>query len=257
MQLDGTLDKFPLRELIEMVIYSSVTGVLKLRVGGGEGQIFFRDGRPYHAVAGDQSGVEAVGSMFEQRDAPFRFVADQVDEAVTLWIDPWDMMDHAQALATSWTYVRRRLPSVDHIPQLVGTPAENQIQINETVWPVLAAIDSQRSIREIAEHQNLVLLDACLAITTLIEQRLVRLQPPRVVVPAPAQPAARGSLFAPKPAAAEQPAAPAEPAAPAAQNGFLERLLAEARAKEQQRPDLTDEGSQERKQSYRYVDDRR
>ena len=37
MQLDGTLDKFPLRELIEMVIYSSVTGVLKLRIGAGEG----------------------------------------------------------------------------------------------------------------------------------------------------------------------------------------------------------------------------
>ena len=254
MQLDGTLDKFPLRELIEMVIYSSVTGVLKLRIGAGEGQIFFRDGRPYHAVAGDLTGVDAVGAMFEQRGAPFRFVADQTSDETTLWIDPWDMMDHAQVLAERWTFVRRRLPSVDHVPELVGTPAKDQIQISETAWPVLAAANSQRSIREIAEHQNLVLLDACLAVAALIDQRLVRLLPPN----ASAQPAGRTSLFAPKAAAAAEPA-PTTPAEPAAPNGFLERLLSEARAKEQQRPDLTDEASQERKQSssYRYVDDRR
>ena len=121
---------------------------------------------------------------------------------------------------------------------------------------MLAAVDSQRSIREIAEHQNLVLLDACLAVAALIDQRLVRLLPPRAGAQS-AQPAGRSSLFAPKTAAAEP--APATPAEPAAPNGFLERLLAEARAKEQQRPDLTDEASQERKQSssYRYVDDRR
>lgn len=256
MQLDGTLDKFPLRELIEMVIYSSVTGVLKLRVGAGEGQIFFRDGRPYHAAAGDLAGVQAVGAMFEQRNAPFRFVADHTSDETTLWLDPWDMMDHAQVLAERWTFVRRRLPSVDHVPELVGTPDKDQIQISETTWPVLAAIDSQRSIREIAEHQNLVLLDACLAVAALIDQRLVRLLPPRAGAQAPTQPAGRSSLFAPKTTAAEPAAPPAEPTAP---NGFLERLLAEARAKEQQRPDLTDEASQERKQSssYRYVDDRR
>lgn len=257
MQLDGTLDKFPLRELIEMVIYSSVTGVLKLRIGAGEGQIFFRDGRPYHAAAGDLTGVEAVGAMFEQRGAPFRFVADQTSDETTLWIDPWDMMDHAQVLAERWTFVRRRLPSADHVPELVGTPAKDQIQISETAWPVLAAVDSQRSIREIAERQNLVLLDACLAVAALIDQRLVRLLPPRADAQAPAQPAGHGSLFTPKAAAAEP--APADQVEPAAPNGFLERLLAEARAKEQQRPDLTDEASQERKQSssYRYVDDRR
>jgi hypothetical protein len=71
VQLDGTLEKFPLRELIEMVVYSSVTGVLELAVGDGIGRLFFRDGRPYHAVAGEQVGADAVAAMFEERDAPF------------------------------------------------------------------------------------------------------------------------------------------------------------------------------------------
>ena len=60
MQLDGNLDKFPLRELIEMVVYSSVTGVLELRAGGDIGRLFFRDGQPYHASAGERVGIGAV-----------------------------------------------------------------------------------------------------------------------------------------------------------------------------------------------------
>ena len=79
MQLDGTLDKFPLRELIEMIVYSSVTGVLETHAGHDVGRIFFRDGRPYHAVAGEWRGVDAIGAMFEERSAPFRFVAPAND----------------------------------------------------------------------------------------------------------------------------------------------------------------------------------
>src|SRR5215210_7103856 len=87
VQLDGNLDKFPLRELIEMVVYSSVTGVLELRTGTDIGRIFFRDGQPYHASAGELVGLEAVAALFEERDSPFRFVADQITNAGTLWLD--------------------------------------------------------------------------------------------------------------------------------------------------------------------------
>src|SRR4051812_38330702 len=88
VQLDGNLDKFPLRELIEMVVYSSVTGVLELRTGTDIGRIFFRDGQPYHASAGELAGLNAVAVLFEERDSPFRFVADLVSDQATLWLDP-------------------------------------------------------------------------------------------------------------------------------------------------------------------------
>ena len=74
VQLDGNLNKFPLRELIEMVVYSSVTGVLELRAGADIGQIFFRDGQPYHAVAGQRAGMDAIAAMFE--DARSRGLID-------------------------------------------------------------------------------------------------------------------------------------------------------------------------------------
>lgn len=245
MQLEGNLDTFPLRELIEMIMYSSVTGVLEVDANAKIGQIFFSDGRPYHAAVGSRLGVEAIGVLFEQQNALFRFVADQVSPESTLWMDAWDALDQAAELAAKWLEVRRHIPTLDYVPQLSGAQVQGQVHINETVWPVLSAVDSHRTVHDIAIYLNLVPLDACLALTTLIEQGLVLIQPPHQSHAPLADPA--------PPPRAPSLGAPAEPAG----NGFLERLLAEAQAKEQQRPDLTDEQAQERKQVYRYVDDRR
>ena len=244
MQLDGNLDKFPLRELIEMVVYSSVTGVLELRAGADIGQLFFRDGQPYHAAAGERVGMDAVAAMFEQRDSPFRFVADREAEASTLWIDPWELIERGEEQARQWARVRGFIPNTDCVPALRGAPAANQIHISETVWPVLSAVDGRRSVSEMASYLNLVLLDACVALADLAEQGLIEILPPRV---APA-----GSLFRPPAPAPQQ-----DQSTSRSMGGFLERLLADAQAEEQRRPELTDDDEQDRKRVSRYVDDRR
>ncbi len=250
MQLDGNLDKFPLRELIEMVVYSSVTGVLELRAGADIGQIFFRDGQPYHAVAGQRAGMDAIAAMFEERDSPFRFVADRESEGSTLWVDPWELIERGEAQARQWAHIRTFIPNLECVPTLRGTPAANQIHIRETLWPLLAAVDGRRNVIEIAKYLNLVQLDACVALAELVEQGLIDIHH------SPAAPTS--TLFAP-PAAAEPPKASPQPseAEPRSTSGFLERLLSDAQAKEQRRPDLTDDDTQDRKRVSRYVDDRR
>jgi hypothetical protein len=247
VQLDGNLNKFPLRELIEMVVYSSVTGVLELRAGTEIGQIFFRDGQPYHAVAGERTGMDAIAAMFEERDSPFRFVADREAEAATLWLDPWDLIERGEAQARQWSRIRTFMPNLECIPALRGTPSANQIHISEAVWPVLSAVDGRRSVSEIASHLNLVLLDTCVALADMIEQGLIEIRRASVVP--------EGSLFAPSSTRHAPPARPESEARSTA--GFLERLLADAQAEERRRPDLTDDDEQDRKRVSRYVDDRR
>jgi hypothetical protein len=251
VQLDGTLDKFPLRELIEMVIYSSVTGVLELHTSDGVAQLFFRDGQPYHAVAGEQAGADAIAAMFEQRDVPFRFVADRESADSTLWTDPWELLDRAEEHARRWAAIRARISSMESVPALRQVPSAEHIQISEAAWPVLAAVDGQRSITEISRHLSWVLLDTCLALLTLIDGGLIALHEPSQA--ARLRRAAESSPTA-EPAGAHS-GSGGESARPPA-NGFLERLLADAQAKEQ-RPDLTDDEAQDSKRVYRYVDDRR
>ena len=56
MQLEGNLNQLSLRELIEMITYASVKGMLEVRVPGLVAQLYFSDGQPCHAAAGDLRG---------------------------------------------------------------------------------------------------------------------------------------------------------------------------------------------------------
>lgn len=253
MQLDGTLDKFPLRELIEMVAYSSVTGVLEVHMGADVGQIFFSDGRPYHAIAGPHTGIDATAALFELRSAPFRFVADKQHPESTLWQDTWEIIERSEDLSDKWIDIRSRIPSMSCVPSLCDDPAIGQVQISDITWPVLAAIDGVRTVEQISEHLNLMLLDCCVSLVALLDRGLIAIrlsqspsQPPQL--PLPTQ-----STTPP----AHSASSPADGPAANPPNGFLERLLAEAQAREQDRPALTDDEAQDRKRVYRYVDDRR
>ncbi len=195
-------------------------------------------------------GMDAIAAMFEERDSPFRFVADRDVEASTLWIDPWEMIERGEAQARQWIRTRAFIPDIECVPMMHGAPATNQIHISETVWPVLSAVDGQRNVAEIAAYLNQVLLDVCVALAGLVEQGLIEVRR-SLVAPA-------GALVAP-PTAAGPPKAPPQPIKADLQPtaGFLERLLADAQAEEQRRPDLTDDDTQDRKRVSRYVDDRR
>ena len=240
MQLDGTLDTFPLRELIEMIVYSSVTGVLELRLGQHVGQLFFYDGRPYHALGGNETGLEAVSRLFEMPGAAFHFIAGHTVTDESLWHDPLEMIERAERQATQWQLVRPHIPSITWVPSLLSNSNAEHIHINESTWPVLAAVDGQRSVAAIAENIGMSPLDVCVALTSLLEQKLIAVRAPRpgFVEPRTAQ-------------------ASAAPQAPQQSTGFFDRVLAQAQAAEgERRPDLTEEEPPDQQRSNRYVNNR-
>ena len=240
MQLNGTFDQFPPRELIEMIIYSSVTGVLEVRLDEEICQLFFYDGRPYHAAAGAETGLGAVCRLFELRGAMFRFIAGHTVAAETLWLDPLEIIERAEQQAVQWQHVRPHIPSVAWVPALRSNAGAEHIHINESTWPVLAAVDGQRSVAAIAENLGITPLDVCIALVSLLEQKLIAVKPPRPGLLAP-----RAVL------------SPASPEAPQQTNGFFDRVLAQAQAaEEERRPDLTEEEPQDQQRSNRYVNNR-
>jgi hypothetical protein len=239
VQLDGTLSKFPLRELIEMIVYSSVAGVLELRIGDEVGQLFFNDGRPYHAAVGDSTGFDAVCRLFEVQDAMFRFVAGPVAGEESLWFDPWEMIERAHRQAELWSSVRPRIPNLAWVPALRTAAGADHIHINETTWPVLAAVDGRRSVAEIADDLGFAPLDVCVALVNLLDQSLITMMPARLA-----------------PLGGRSSSAQSDAEASRSGPGFFDRILAQAQAEEQgSRPNLTDETPQD-PQADRYINNR-
>jgi len=119
VKLEGTLDTFPLRELVEMIAYSSVTGVLNVYGPDSSGHLFFRDGQLYHADCGAQRGPDALVSMLEYERGQFAFVSDQTTGEETFWGGNDVHLHTAERLARRWRGVRAYVPTLALVPQLL------------------------------------------------------------------------------------------------------------------------------------------
>lgn len=216
MQLEGSLEVFPLGELITMIAGSSVTGALSIQ-GPHTGMIYCQDGRPYHAVYHDEHGTEAVTRMFELRKASFRFVAGEQHERVTIYYEPWALVSYAERQAQMWREVRHFFPSIACVPVIREHLPPSEVQISEEQWPVLAAVDGTRSLEGIATYLSQVPVEVGMALCDLAKQRLISIEMPGTRrVHQPVTPL-KAETASPSP----QPEAP-----PASRNGLLARLIA-------------------------------
>jgi Domain of unknown function (DUF4388) len=150
VKLEGKLATFPLRELIDMIVYSSVTGVLNVYAPGANGHLYFRDGHLYHIDRSDQQGVEALADLFELEDSGFAFVSDLTSPEETLWGDLDYHVQSAERLAQRWRQVRAYIPTMSLIPVLTLAPEAAQRRIGPAHYPVLDVIDGTLSLSTLA-----------------------------------------------------------------------------------------------------------
>lgn len=215
MKLEGSLTVFPLRELIEMVMYSSVTGVLEVHTSSGPGRLFFDDGRPYHAAWSTQSGIEAVHQLFLDPEASFLFVADVIADDETLWVDPIELLDGCEVHAQRILSTRHAIPGTHWIPATVQSRS-SQVSIAEDEWRLLSLIDGQRSVDDIAAELFCDLAEVCESLQHMVERSLVQMLPPNQLADTP-QPLVR--------AIAESALAPSTLPVAAPRRRLLDRLL--------------------------------
>lgn len=215
MELEGIIGTFSLRELIEMTVYSSVTGVLEIGDGEAAGRLYFRDGLPYHAACNGMDGFDGAALLFNSDGLPFRFLAGETSARETLWMDPWELVERGEERGRAWASVQPYIPGLDWVPALSTTSGDDHVHISEATWPVLSAVDGQRSVTEISEHLDLALVDVCQGLAQLVAQRLIVMHQPR---------------SAPHPE-------PAQQSAPALhdEGGFFERLIARTLEEERRR----------------------
>ena len=131
----------------------------------------------------------------------------------TLWMDPWELIERGEERARRWAFVQPYIPGLDWIPVLHTTAATDHVHISEGAWPVLSAVDGQRSVTAISEHLDLAPVDVCHALAQLVAQQLIVMHAPVSELES-----------APTPEPASQDA-----------SGFFERLIAKTLDEERRR----------------------
>lgn len=179
MKLEGSLATFPLRELIEMVVYSSVTGVLNISSPSAVGHLFFRDSALYHVERGAAEGVDALAELFELSHGSFCFVSNAVCEKQSLYGALNTHLLAAEGLGARWRQIRAYIPHLDLVPQTVSLRDGLLRRASPAHADVLAAVDGRASLREIAARLGWAPIDIAEIVAQLSVDGVVELRPPQ------------------------------------------------------------------------------
>lgn len=196
MKIEGTTDTIPLRELIEMISYSSVTGALNLYSDKHiAGHLYFRDGNLYHADFEGYSGVEALAQLFELSYASFSFVSDITSDEESLWGDMDYHVRIAERLAQRWQNIRAHIPSVSLIPVLIVPCEAAMRRLGPAYHQILDRINGQHTIHEIVSDLGWATIEVAEVIAQMRQDKLIDLRDAAVQTATPAAGPTRTSLL--------------------------------------------------------------
>jgi hypothetical protein len=184
VKLEGSLSSFPPRELIDMVAYSSVTGVLNIYGPATAGQIFFRSGAVYHAAFGQARGIDALAELLELQRGEFSFVSDLLAQEESLRGGVASLLAAAERLAARWRQVRAYVPSLDLVPHHALGRELALRRVSPAHHALFAAMAGTSSLRTIAAQVGWAEIDvaevaALFCVDGLIELRRVPAEPAR------------------------------------------------------------------------------
>ncbi len=179
MAFQGSLKELHLPDVIQLVSVSAKSGCFHLKNGAVTGLIYLSDGNISHAVTEDLAGEEAIYTMAVWNDGDFRFAPGETTAEVSITRSNTNLMMEAARRLDEWRVLQKRIPSADAVP-VFDAPAgqRGQVSLNTQEWFVLAKIDGNRSIRQIAREAGLSAFDVAKALYGLVGGGLIRFRTP-------------------------------------------------------------------------------
>ncbi len=179
MAFQGSLAELHLPDIIQLVSVSGKTGVFHLTDGDHKGQIFLEEGRIVHAEHAELSGEQAVYALAIWKQGEFRFDAAVAPPRQSIQKSNTSLLMEAARRLDEWRVLKKRVPSVDHVPEfVVPENREGQINLNTMEWLLLSKIAGPRSLRGVASATKLDDFAAAQLLYGLVATGLIRLRDP-------------------------------------------------------------------------------
>lgn len=182
--LTGSLEQWPLPELLNMLGSSRQSGQVEVEAGEMRGSVYLHEGNIVHAVAPLESGIAALTTLFGLHAGTFSFEPRIPAPANTL----------SRPLDELLAEVTREASEREAILKVVGGPAMHPrlsldtppqpVTIQPSDWRLIAAANGSASISTIAETLGVELGTLMRAYYALGQRALVQFEaPPANVIP--------------------------------------------------------------------------
>ena len=177
MAFQGSLKELPLPDIIQLVSVSGKTGKFTLTRDGDRGFIWLKNGQMVHATVGDLVGEEAIYALAIWNQGEFQFSPGEEPDRQTITKSNTNLLMEAARRLDEWRVLSKKIPSVDHVPELLARENRHeQVTLNPHEWVLLTRINGERSIVEIGRSLNMSSFDVAKILYGMITGELVQLK---------------------------------------------------------------------------------
>ena len=185
MPLQGTIDSFPLADVLSLLNSSSRLGRLTVRGDRHTGWIEVAGGFLNAAEIEGKASLEPRGALFELlrcTGGDFEFLAlDKVElsDATVEGASLADCLQESELRLKRWEEIEQVLPSTAHRIELVRQLPSDEIVVDPLLWSLLVAVQGTSAVCDVVERVRADELDVCAALTLLVADGLAVVSAPR------------------------------------------------------------------------------
>jgi hypothetical protein len=179
--LQGTIDAFPLTDVLQLLSTSSKSGRLLLEGDRGRVELWIDQGA---VVGGDAEGMvtgaaQLVFELLRFDDGSFVFDVAEGMPAVAVEVTPLAAcVDDAAAMLETWRGIEAVVPSLQHRVALRTELDEPSVTVSAQEWTVLAAVADGPSVGAAGQRLGLDDFACCAALAELVGRSLLVVDEP-------------------------------------------------------------------------------
>ncbi|HLU41081.1 MAG TPA: DUF4388 domain-containing protein [Microthrixaceae bacterium] len=184
MALQGTIDAFPLADVLALLSSSSKTGRLVLEGDRGTATLWIEEGQVVGGSGRQSAGATAASLVFEllrfgEGSFSFDSGSSGSPEVAVAPTPLAEALDAARGLLQEWDAIAAVVPSTRHRIALEPQLSEPSVTIEASRWPLVVAAGRVPAVDEVIEELGLDELAACAEIASLVTAGLLRVEEPR------------------------------------------------------------------------------
>jgi len=153
--LKGDLAQLSLLDILKMLSAGKRSGRLDIHQGAKSGEIYLQDGTLVHAVSGTHLGEQVVYTLMGWLEGDFSFTPDVEAPEQSINASSEQILLEAARQADQWRDIKDVLSSTDTVFNISATGSTNTVSLKPIEWQVLAQINGERSVIEIADLLDL------------------------------------------------------------------------------------------------------
>lgn len=186
MALQGTIDAFPIPDVLRLLGSSQKSGELVVTGASSTCAVWIGDGTIFGGTTTRSSVIPPVLAVFETLridNGSFEFTSMDVQDLPDSGFDPVPTetaLTEAEELSRQWVKIQEIVPSLEHELKLALKLPTERIAVDQDMWELITNIGATTSVGDLAVVLDIGEFEVCARTAALVESGLMTITEPKI-----------------------------------------------------------------------------